>query len=102
MTSLLTTWRERARECERFGYQAPAADLWRQAAAELEAEEARRMDQLLSPKEAAREVAWAEGTIRKKLASGELLNEGGPRKPKVRRRVLLDAVHGERKLAVVR
>lgn len=76
----------------------------RACAADLEKWVRDEENALLTPKEASLECGLAPATIRKKLANGVLPNEGGPHRPRVRRRVLKEALSKQvaRKLEVVR
>lgn len=89
LAELPTRWRQRAfdpfvPEAVRAAVQACADD--------LEGALRDRDNALLSPKEAAHECGRSEATIRKWLGNGELVNEGKPGRPKVRRRVLMEKV----------
>lgn len=68
---------------------------------ELEAAVVERENELLSPKEAAAETGLAPATIRKRLSTGKLPNEGSPNRPRVRRRDLYESTGVARRLRVV-
>jgi hypothetical protein len=76
-------WRARAAELERFA--PPAAEAFRVAADELEAERREAAGEALTLSEAARESGYAARTLRQMVAEGKLPNAGRKNAPRITR-----------------
>jgi hypothetical protein len=80
---LPATWRARAADLERFA--PPAAEAFRVAADELDAELREAAGEALTLSEAAEESGYAPRTLRQMVAEGKLPNAGRRNAPRVRR-----------------
>jgi hypothetical protein len=83
LADLVATWTARAEELA--PYAAPAAEAFRRAAAELEAELRAKNEEALTLEQAAEESGYAADSLRHMVSDGKVPNAGRLGAPRIRR-----------------